>query len=221
MSQVGYSLSLFGAMHAHNAEKKTLGLPRLVKTTEPRRFLPSRDVADRHASPWHIHVSAHSEGLEVRYIAFPSPWLGPLALSIEWLNKLGDHLMADLTRRAKEQTAIQSDFGTLAGAGTAVRTAPAPKAFVYTQKKLGGIEKLRAEFPPTSFTKGQKNYSKGRIQEFLDLVEQVSSEDRQAIFAAVTKEFGLSDKETRKKKRKDETLAPLIDRIHPPGGGAQ
>src|SRR5690606_4992832 len=89
LQQVGFSLALFSAMKAHKAEKKALGLPRVLKGRADKEFAPTPPVTNRHASPWHIHIAkGHNDGLEVRYSAFPSAWLPDLATSKRWLEAL-------------------------------------------------------------------------------------------------------------------------------------
>jgi CRISPR-associated protein Cmr6 len=213
LNEVGYSLSMFGAMHAHNAEKKTLGLPRKVDTKEPRRFVVDRAVGDRHASPWHLKISTSTEGLEVRYIAFPSPWLGGPALSKEWLNKLGDHLMADLKRRANEKATITSDFAQNPGVGTAVRPVGPPKPLVYTPKVVSGLEKLIKEFPARSFVVGQSNSNAKKVDEFLGIAKAIERTDEvEKYFAEIKSALQLHDKGKLKEYRKNRPyLQPLVD----------
>jgi CRISPR-associated protein Cmr6 len=110
IQQLGFSLSLFAAGHAHVLNKKALGLPRRVKEQTTGSFRPARPVDDRHASPWHLHIAKAEKGLEVRFTAFPSPWLPNQEESTKWLADLRNHLESDLRLRATSVPSIQEEF---------------------------------------------------------------------------------------------------------------
>ncbi len=216
LTQLGFSLSLFGAWHAHDLGKKSLGMPRKPRDPTFGDFNLERDnpVRDRHASPWHLHVAPHGDGLEVRFAAFPSPWLPNRQTSQKWLEKLRDHLEKDLALRSKKVTALNSDFG---GTGEGAKSTAPPRAMkAYTAPVLAGLEKLQNDFKPESFRPGQKNCSAERIKTFLEKVEPIKDQDGvKEYLNQISDALGLHEKKKRKEYKKRAYLGPLVEFLWP------
>jgi CRISPR-associated protein Cmr6 len=130
LDQVGASAQAFAKTYKHRREKQALGLPRKIGHPAQGNFRKGRHVADRHAAPVWYHLGRGPGGLVLRVTAFPACELPSLDESQAILERLLEHLRADLPGRfAQYATAGQATPPPPpAGGGGAKTPAPPPAA---------------------------------------------------------------------------------------------
>jgi len=118
LDQIGDAMQTFAQSpknsgHGKHCDAKiALGLPRQIhgplkfKMVHQTSYTPPRQLSgpkgDRHTSPVHYHLAKDADGkLIVRVVAFPAKYLPDFKTSKAFLEKLMDHLKADLARRAQ------------------------------------------------------------------------------------------------------------------------
>ncbi len=101
--QIGYSLSLFAANHAHKRDKRALGLPRSIGRPESGTFdPPANTVKDRHSSPWKVSLHRNQNGdLIVTYLAMPVSVMPSMDVSVQWIMEHANHFSNDMMKRAQ------------------------------------------------------------------------------------------------------------------------
>lgn len=100
LHQLGESLQSFMQNHKHEAQKKALGLPRIMADPVNSEFTPVTPVGDRHAAPYFLHLQRSSDGnYGLRIVGFPASRLPNTADSQKILTELVQHLRADLAER--------------------------------------------------------------------------------------------------------------------------
>jgi len=102
LHQLGESLQTFMQGHKHEAQKKALGLPRVMAPPLTGEFAAAAPVQDRHAAPYFLHLVNQADGnLSVRVVAFPAAKLPDQAESQRLLSTLVQHLRSDLAARVE------------------------------------------------------------------------------------------------------------------------
>ena len=94
---LGYAVQLYAKKYAHKECKVALGLPRNIDKGTALQHPLAKELGRerenmRDPSPLHFHVAEAEQGMLVRVLAFPSPWLEKSIKSAVMLDEMLMHL---------------------------------------------------------------------------------------------------------------------------------